>query len=385
MHLIYKKFVKNTFRYLLYICAFTSANNAYALIIIQQASVSTNVEFDNNPNLQPRDAVSMWRYSLNPQYTFSAADDKNRFFSNAGLNILRSSNQDIIADREDPNLNFGWDRELERGRFSIVASYNRTSSRFREFRNTGFVDNDNTSVSKSLSAVWNYAFTERLDYSLSGNLTKNINTGDTILVGNSTRKSINSTLTYAFNEIFSPFLQASYTTFKPEGINAFESNSRNYIGGFRYLINDYFSASASAGITDVSTAGTGKLFNANLDYQNERSQARLSVGRNTSPSDIGQFLESDSLSLTYNYLLSDKSSIGADYFLSDNRAIGGGNSIQSFNVDNKSSRIGLYYIREFTPTLQMRLSINSQQIKSINQDATGEIVGLFFTYNTPEF
>ncbi len=385
LHNYYKKSITNACNCLLLVCVSVFSINANALIILQQASISSNTEFDNNPTLTTTNAESIWRYSFNPQYSVTASDEKNRFFSNLGLNIVRSSNKNITADREDPNLNLGWDHELERGRFSIIGVYNRTSSRFREFRNTGFVDNDGTSVSKSLSAVWNYAITERLDYSLGGNLTKNINSGNSALVQNSLRKSINTTLTYAVNEVVSPFLQFSYTKFNPSGLGSIDNNSKNYITGLRYSISPQLSTSISTGITDISTGGRGKLINANLDYISERYSAGLTAGRNSSPSDIGQFQESDSFAITYNYLLSDKSSLNADYFISKNNSAESNLNITGANNETKSSRFGGSYLRELTPLLQMRVSVSAQQNKSNTQKVNGEVVSLFFTYNTPEF
>ena len=236
-----------------------------------------------------------------------------------------------------------------------------------------------------MSAVWNYAITERLDYSLGGNLTKNINSGNSALVQNSLRKSINTTLTYAVNEVVSPFLQFSYTKFNPSGLGSIDNNSKNYITGLRYSISPQLSTSISTGITDISTGGRGKLINANLDYISERYSAGLTAGRNSSPSDIGQFQESDSFAITYNYLLSDKSSLNADYFISKNNSAESNLNITGANNETKSSRFGGSYLRELTPLLQMRVSVSAQQNKSNTQKVNGEVVSLFFTYNTPEF
>ena len=369
----------------LFVCISLNATSANALIILQQASATSGVEFDTNPVLSQNNAESIWRYTFNPRYSLSAVDERNRFFSNAGLNVVRTTNKNITADRQDPNLSLGWDRELERGRFSVVGVYNRTSSRFREFRNTGFVDNDGTSISKSLSAIWNHAISEKLDYSLGGNLTKNINSGTIILAPETLRKTVNSTLTYAFNEYVSPFVQFSYTKFNPNGIGNIASNSKNYIAGLRYAINSQLSVSGSTGVTDISTGGRGKLINVNVDYLGERYSANVTAGRNSSPSDIGQFQESDSIAANYNYLVSDKSSVGADFSISKNNASVSNANINGANIENKNARFGGYYARELTPLLQMRVSVSAQQNKFGNQKANGEIVGLFFTYNTTEF
>ncbi len=385
MHQTYKKSKFSIAKNATVACVALFSISANALIVLQQVSASAGTEFDNNPTLVENNAKSIWRYTLNPKYSVAAVDEKNRWFSNFGLNIVRTTNKNITDDREDPNLNLGWERELEKGRLSVVSSYNRTSSRFREFKNTGFVDNDGTSVSKSLGVSWSTAVTEKLDYSLGANLSKNINSGGSSLVKNSLRKSVNTSLTYALNDRLSPYVQYSYTKFEPNGIGSSKSNSQNYIGGIRYTISPQLSTSLGAGINHVSSSGSGKLLNAGLDYSGERQTASLSAGRNVTPSDIGQFQESDNFSASYNYLITEKSSVGLNFDFSKSRAADNTLGGNGGSIETTSSRLGGFYARELSQSWQMRVSLEEKQNKSNNQKANGEIIGIVFTYNTPEF
>lgn len=359
--------------------------NAHALIVLQQFSVPLGVEFDNNATLSADVKKSIWRYTASPKYSIAVVDEKNRWSSNIGLNIVRTSNTKVTDNRQDPNLNISWNRELENGNFNISSGYSRTSSRFREFKRTGFVDADGTSVSKFLSATWNRALTNRLDFLLGANITKNNNSGGSTLVKSSLKKSINTSLTYALTDRMSPFVQYGYTKFEPNGLGARKNNSQNYIAGVRYAFNPQLSGTISAGINHLSTAGNGKLFNAGLDYMSELYTVNLGLSRNVTPSDLGQFEESDSFNANYNYLLTDKSSFGLNFDISksksaDSRLGGAGQS-----NDTTGMRLGASYTKELSEYWQMKLSFDERRNNSSIQHANGETIGIFFTYNTPEF
>lgn len=147
------------------------SSSAEALIVLQQASSSFDTQYDTNPLLR-EDKQSIWRYTISPKYTITAIEDQNRWFVNAGLSLQRSSNERIIQNRRDPSFDAGWQRENERDQFSVVAHYDKRSSRFSEFNRNGFVDIDGSAVTKSLSGNWSRAITERLTYSLGSQYTK---------------------------------------------------------------------------------------------------------------------------------------------------------------------------------------------------------------------
>ncbi|MES2503234.1 MAG: hypothetical protein V4545_11555, partial [Pseudomonadota bacterium] len=189
-------------------CALLFSIPAQALVILQQASLPINVDYDTNLNLlQQKQGV--WRYTTIPKYSVEAVDDKNRWFSNLALTLQRSSNKNLSVDREDPSLNLGWVRELEKGAFSVTAGYDKRSSRFAQFNTNALLDVDGTSVSKTLAANFTHSLTERLRFSLGANYSKTTYTDSSFV--SSTSKTINSTVSYDLNEKMSPFVQLSFT------------------------------------------------------------------------------------------------------------------------------------------------------------------------------
>ena len=160
----YKKMTYINLRVAMTLGAVLFSANVQALIVLQQFSVPIGLDFDTNPTLSPTDKKSIMRFTASPRYSVAAVDEKNRWYSNVGLSIVRTTDKKITDDRQDPNINVGWTRELEKGSFSLTGAYNKSSSRFRELRTSGFVDGDGSSVTKSIAANWTSAITERLDY-----------------------------------------------------------------------------------------------------------------------------------------------------------------------------------------------------------------------------
>jgi len=343
-----------------------------ALVVLQQASLPIDTQYDTNPRLTAK-KQSIWRYSVTPTYSIAAVEDQDRWYTNASLRVQRTSDKNLIADREDPNVDIGWQRELERGNFSLLAHYDKRSSLLTEFERTGLVDVDGSAINKSISANWSRLLTERMNLSVSTQYLKTTYDGSGFF--DSTTKNLSSTLSYDWSETISPFVQFSYTDFKPEGAGALSNKSKNLLLGSKFLINPNWTFSPSAGVNKVSTFGSGWVSNNNLSYIGEKSNFEGSLSRSVSPSGLGSFQKTDSLNLSYTYALSDISKWGASYGVVKSKSL----------LDFESTRFSTWYSYDLTALWQMRLLLETRNQKNVNLEADGEIIGLTFTYNTPEF
>ena len=385
------------------------SSSAEALIVLQQGSSTFDTQYDTNPLLR-EDKQSVRRYTITPRYQVAAVEDENRWYANAALALQRSSDKRITQDREDPNVNIGWQRDSERGRFSIAARYDKRSSRFSEFNQTGFVDVDGSAITKSLSADWSRSLTERLGTSIGAQYTKT--TYDTSRFSDSVTKSINASLNYEFNERVSPFVQVAYTDFQSDDVinnngllinngnnffvnnnainnvnNGGDNKSKSISVGATILLSPLWTFTSSIGMNKVdssnqnantvirSSTGSGKIGSFSLDYKGERSSFRSELSRSVSPSGIGGFVESDRFNLGYEYLLSERSTIGGGYSINKNKS----------DFSSESTQISAWYSKELSEMWQMRVSAESRNQKNFNQSVSGNVVGLTFTYSTPEF
>lgn len=347
-----------------------------ALIVLQQVSASVDTQYDTNPRLS-QNKQSIWRYVATPSYSVAAVDDKNRWYTNANLRVQRTSDQDLIANREDPSLDVGWKRELEKGSFSLLAHYDKRSSLLTEFERTGLVDIDGSAVNRSLSANWSRLLTDRVSLSVGAQYTKSTYDGSGFV--DSVTKNINSTLSYSWTETISPFVQLSFTDFKPEGgiqgAGIQGNKSKNLLVGSQFSISPNWTFSPSVGVNKVSPIGSGWVSNNRLSYVGERSSFQGALSRVVSPTGLGVFQKSDQLNLSYTYAISDNSNWGADYNIVKSKAV----------LNFESVQYSAWYSYNITALWQMRLLFQARNQKNNILDVDGKILGFTFTYNTLEF
>ncbi|MGB8972311.1 MAG: hypothetical protein WCC62_07240, partial [Pseudomonas capeferrum] len=99
--------------------------------------VPTSVEYDSNPLLLSSEEKGVTRTIIAPDYTLVGTFDRDELRLGLGMQVLRSSDTDIVDDREDPNVSLGWQRDTEKGRFGLVALYNESSTLSGTVQDTG--------------------------------------------------------------------------------------------------------------------------------------------------------------------------------------------------------------------------------------------------------
>jgi hypothetical protein len=373
-------------------CALLFSIPAQALVILQQASLPINVDYDTNLNLlQQKQGV--WRYTTIPKYSVEAVDDKNRWFSNLALTLQRSSNKNLSVDREDPSLNLGWVRELEKGAFSVTAGYDKRSSRFAQFNTNALLDVDGTSVSKTLAANFTHSLTERLRFSLGANYSKTTYTDSSFV--SSTSKTINSTVSYDLNEKMSPFVQLSFTDFKPDGNLSQPSTSKNFLIGSTILITPRWTFSPSLGVNSTSTSGTnnglgfnggglggfgsnegsGWISNNTLSYLSEKSTFQASLSRSVVPGGLGNLQKTDTIGLVYSRQLTEVSTTGISFNVGKSQS----------DFDSETVQLSGFYSHDLSPDWQMRFVAGHRSQKQNAFSANNNNVGISLIYNIPQF
>jgi len=169
--------------------------------------------------------------------------------------------------------------------------------------------------------------------------------------------------------------------------NGGDSKSKNISVGATILLSPQWTLISSVGINKVDSSnqntntvlgnasGSGKIASFALAREGERSSFKSVLSRSVSASGVGGFVESDQFNTSYNYLLTERSNVGAGYNINKNKS----------NFASESTQLSAFYTKELTEMWQMRFSVERRNQKNFNQDVSGNIVGLTFTYSTPEF
>jgi hypothetical protein len=350
-----------------------SPNQADALVLLQQATVATDVEYDSNTGLTSSNEQSVWRYTVSPKYAVSAVDDRTKWFATAGLNLQQSSNNAVSGSRQDPAVSAGWEYQFEKSTLNITADYTKSSSRLNEFITSGIVDKDGSLTSKSISASWGTQRSDRLGLSVASQYLKT--DYNSSVFTNSTTKSISTSLTYELNDKVKPFIQVGVAQLNSARATARSTISKTYLLGSTFDIKPQLKMSVSLGLNQQQIAGNGWVANTTLNYIEEKYLVRAILSRNVAPSGLGDFQKTNNLTLNYSYELSDKARVGTDFIWNMNGATNG----------SETRQLTGWYSKELSDFWQFKLSLNLKDLKNNSQSANASIFGVSFIYNTQEF
>ena len=355
--------------------ALTSMQSHSAIVLTHDFSIALGTEYQDNLQLvQKKDSV--WLYTAVPSYTLSALDGKNQWYAGGTLRIERSSNRSVSDNREDPFAKIGWKRDLERGSAGLEATYSKSSTRSRQFLETGLVQEDSTDRTRTITANWSRLITEQLNAALAAGYSKTDfgRTGggaSTTFTDNSTRY-LNADLSYKLSESLSPYAKIGLNDYRASD----RINYQNYLGGVMVTVSPKFDYDLSAGVTHFSSSGKNKWIGAvKTNYLGERYKIGGALSRAVYPTDIGGVELSDQLTLNYNYELSEKSRWGAGLLLAENKSLN----------SNKAQEYSAFYARDLTAAWVMNIYGQKRYLKEESQSTVdGNTIGITFTYNMPK-
>jgi len=360
---------------------------AQAATLTHDVSLPLLAEYDSNPLLLSSDQErSVWRYTVRPGYKLSITDYRDLWFVDASVLVGRSSNRDILADREDPKLAAGWKRDFERSSFSVDAAYEETATRLVELTRSGFVSNDITQRGKSIGANWEGSLSERLklaintDY-LDVDYDKNENG-----FSDYTDAVVGAVFTYNVNERMDALLDISHSRLRfdeDDDVSGMDgkSNLTGLMLGMNYRLSERLSWNIKGGVNKVSgdVSDTGWQGSVGALYTGDRTLASAQLKRSQVVSGIGGFIESDDLNVVYSYTLSDVSRVGVDFSWY---------KIAEGNVDNleyELRQLGGFYERQLSNEWQARITAVKKDAEFNKENADANVIGFSIIYSAQFF
>ena len=287
--------------------------NSFA-VTVQSLTMPLAVGYESNPQLSATNKNAISRVTLNPNYSITSNDGPNQWFSTASLNLVRTSDQDISQDRNDPSLNVGWKHDYEIGQFSVTGFLNDQSTRVSEFTDSGLISGDNTKTTRSLSVNWRNSLTDRTSLTLGGSVTEASFHGTTTTdLVNYINETSNVRLGYTLSEKTEVFTELFYSVYRPEATNSLDSKTKSLNLGITWSANERLNLTASAGLNESKTENTNSDQNwqASLDmqYATLRTNSHFSLSRSQSASSLGSITESNRLLVDWSYDLSERDNV----------------------------------------------------------------------------
>jgi opacity protein-like surface antigen len=352
---------------------------AHAVEIEKKIIVTSGIEHDSNPDMSVSNKDPVWLFTLLPQVQLDIKDDLSRWYVNAGLEILKYSNEKAVANQENPRLTAGWERAYESGTFGVRANYQENTARTEELNNTGTFNNfDNKQTTKLVGANWQHRFAPRwtvltdaaysdVKYSVAGALE------------DYTLATVKSKVSYENTEKLTTYVLGGYTKFEPD-INKKTDLGRIAIGA-DYQLNESFTVSPFAGIYTMSGRQSDSDWEAGVkvDYNTPTLLYGASVARNVEDSGLG-FRVVDSVRLGVQYSITERDRVGADYGFSQFK------KDTSLNVNKLDAQsLGVFYAKNISEHLIARVYLNHKELDFSNSNPKGNVIGFTFVFDTLSF
>lgn len=379
----YKKMHLKMLNKTAFIVALMTLGNASAAIILENSgTVRMGTEYHSNIQFLPdvvKESTSTYLTNIVPEYRFTAQDETNRWFGNVGINLVDSSNENIMRNRQDPFGNVGWERILENGLINLDAKYRRESTRFSQFSDTGLLAQDGTSVNRTIRALWQYNISEKWDLTSEASYDETKFSGIAILNNFSTR-NVGAELMYLLNETVNPYIKVvahDYRATEAEGLAATVGGAssriryQDYLVGATVNMNPKFNFNVYTGMVQIDSSSDEWVGQIETVYTGERYGITGTLGRMVMPIGLNQLLVGDELRVNYNYLQSEVSRWGMGAALTQN------------DLGLDTQELSGFYDRDLTPNWIMNLALTARKIKFEGADANDDIsLGIFFTYAT---
>jgi hypothetical protein len=283
----------------------------------QTWSVFASEEYVTNPLLNPADqSQSVWRSTLAPNYMLTDTLDADVLNAGLGIMFVRSSNTNLVANRNSPTASLGWKRMGDKGEFGISTKYNRDSTFLTEPGATGVVSANSTRTSRDLSADWIRELSQRTTLTLNGGYTKVTysGSGNSTTLSDYTSKSGGMKLNYALSEHSATFVNLSYVNRVPTG-NGNDSHQYNARLGLDWNASEHIDWSLQAGPSKLESAGTSTTSTQGgmtMNYKEQRVNLALSANRQSTPSGLGAIVTADQANANLSYDLSERNQTGLD-------------------------------------------------------------------------
>lgn len=350
---------------------------AYAASWQAAVALPTTVEYDSNPLLATGSKKAVTRTIIAPDYSLMGTSGPDQFRFGLGLNLVRSSDPSIVSNREDPNVQLGWQRENETGGFGLTAKYAESSTLSTAVQETGVVVADGTQKRYSLGGNWSTALSERstlvndTEYASVNYDIDSLTSYDEL----STRLSWN----YAWSEGVELFTRFGVRRYEPEAGSAVaSSNSYTPTAGLNFKIYERLEGTLYAGVNQVSGTNSGPSGQGGfqLHYTGERFDTSIDAGRSTVASGDGGFVEVDDLRGTLSYSVDETRRAGFDASWQSTKG----------KTPNTLRNFGAWASQELSPFWVARLSLMYKQRQQDGlPDASANVIGMTLVYSHPDF
>jgi len=317
--------------------------DAYATDWEQSFTDTSFLQFYSNPLYLASNPKSVAVEDTTPTYSVNAQNGAFSLQGLASVNLLHSSNPQLMVNRTDPDLKVtgGW--EDATSSLSLALDYNQTTTlpigiSPLVFGQIGYTTADGTRTNKAVTLDWQNALNERwstdtivtasaVSFSQPGLA---VNPTSTVALFSYNQQTGMFKLTRELTDALSGYTQllVGQMTFAAQGG---QDKWQTLVAGMKWQINDTWSLDGNAGITrtvnNVPLLGglangtqTGFDGKADLEWKQDADFFSLQAWQNFQASSYGGVLQTDVVSANWSRALTEKLTGGLDGFANQTKS-----------------------------------------------------------------
>jgi|GEM_PF-3649547 len=299
-------------------------NAVYAGEWYYQTTASSSLEADSNKRLRSEDEKGVLGVDSRVDIKLSNVTEISEVYVRGALRSVRyDGDDDRGVDTDDQLLYAGGRWDGERSQLTIDGEYLRQSSQFTELQDTGFLEDVNRRVDKSISTQYNYTVIEDTQV-FAGASYSEVDFPNSIPVSLTeySVESVNAGVVHNFDQLNYVTLSLFNSNYEADTfVSDVETNGGNirYDKTFNELWNGYAQVgyrksnfkNEVSGMT-VRDDDTGTSYDVGATRQTQVSTMSVEVSNSLEPSADGDVNERTEVSFAYQRSHSDRFSSGVD-------------------------------------------------------------------------
>ncbi len=386
------------------VCSASLALSGLALAdeLTQNFDATTGVQYYSNPLFGPANPQAVTVGTFNPTYSLASPGGTNSWNLNAGLNVQRSSDPNILVNRDDPTVTAGWEHDWNTDSLALNAHYDQSSILFGNAAtvsadNVNYIHDGSRDTSSAgakwtdnLSDSWQLESDASWSQILFNGLTQGSNNLTNFTLTNYQMAALTAKLSKQFRATLLGYGQVAYTRLLMAGTEP-NSSQINSILGLHWQTSASLSLDAYGGESAISTdsvpggyaasglsppATSGWIGDATLSWQGQRANASLEASRTNRPSGFGGFISSELLSGKAGYDWSERDSAGVEYDYLNNLDL----------FISTQNRYTAWVMHKFSPSVSLQFTMQRLAMAYLaNPIAYNNIAGLNLIYTMTSF
>jgi hypothetical protein len=350
--------------------------SAHPVLAQNSITVPMEVERVSNPALDIESPGSVTLFRVSPRYEREWTEERRRSVLALGASIERSSNTDLVSNRNNPSIDYLLEFGGERSLFGLQASLVEESARSTEFEEFGRVSVDSTQRTASIAARWRQEVTATNRLEVEG-VHRQVRY-DTPLLEAYREDLLFGLVDFQRSADTRYFLESRVARLDPDG----ESASQN-----RYDLGAGWEAAVAAGVTFRGSIGASRITGAGsgtepfgrvgVAYEGERLSLDFRLDKTVEASGTeGRYVRLESFGTTASYQFTEASVL----------SIGASKARSRSETRDSGSSVFIRFRSELSQFWAMTLGAEHRRAQSLGlPSARGNSVTLGLVYMHPDF